>query len=113
MRQFPRAAILPAAGLDFAAGLRRARALGFSAVEVVARVERPPEHFEALADSGLVVACAAVGFELPPGHTLDVPSVDVRRATVGAMRRQLADAATLGATRAYLEPCTAARPDSL
>ena len=97
-----RAAILPAALLDFGPALSRAGDHGFDAVEVVALVERPPEHYEALADSGLFVACAALGSGLPQGYSLDAPAVEAGRAALELLKRQLADAATLGATRAYL-----------
>lgn len=112
MRTFAHAAVLPAA-LDFATALLRSRALGFSAVEVVALAERPPEHYEALAESGLLVACAVVGFGLPEGQSLDAPSVEGRRAAVDLLKRHLADAATLGATRAYLVPGTDTDPGAL
>src|SRR5205823_10412491 len=57
---------------------------------------------EAPADTGLLVACAAVGRDLPAGQGLDVASVGLRRETIERVKRQLADAARLGATRAYL-----------
>ena len=40
---------------EFAAALSQAKARGFKTVEVGALAERPTEHYEALADSGLLV----------------------------------------------------------
>lgn len=89
---------------DFAAALADIAALGFTHVDLVAEMDRPAEQSEALADSGLIVSCLALGRNLPPGHTLDAAAVDVRRATLALLQRQLADAARLGATTVYLVP---------
>src|SRR5262249_8610326 len=51
--------------------------------------------------------------DLPPAHGLDAASVSVRRATLDFIKRQVADAATLGATRASLVPGTDASPEAL
>jgi sugar phosphate isomerase/epimerase len=91
---------------DFAAALTQIAALGFTHVDLVAEVERPAEHLDALADSGLLVSCMALGRNLPAGHTLDAAEVGVRRATLALLERQTADAARLGATTAYLVPGT-------
>ncbi len=88
----------------FADVLGQIAALGFRHVDVVAEVDRPAADLEALADSGLLVSCAALGRHLPLGHTLDAASVGLRRATLELLRRQVADAARLGATTAYLVP---------
>jgi sugar phosphate isomerase/epimerase len=88
----------------FEEAVRRLAGLGFTHADVVALAERPPGHLDALADSGLVVACAAVGRGLPEGQTLDAAPVEQRRAALEAMKRQLADAARLGATHAYVVP---------
>ena len=79
-------------------------ALGFTHVDLVAEIDRPPEQLEALADSGLLVSCVALGRHLPAGHTLDAVDVGVRRATLALLQLQVADAAHLGATTAYLVP---------
>ncbi|HEY7313412.1 MAG TPA: sugar phosphate isomerase/epimerase [Gemmataceae bacterium] len=89
---------------EFAAVLSRIAALGFTHVDLVAEIDRPAGQLEALADSGLLVSCMALGRNLPPGHTLDAADVGVRRATLTLLQRQLADAARLGATTAYLVP---------
>jgi sugar phosphate isomerase/epimerase len=99
-------AMLTSLPLPFGPAARLARALGFTHVDVVAVSDRAAEDAEALADTGLVVSCAAVGRGLPPGHTLDAPDLDVRKATLDALRRQVADAARLGATHCYVVPCT-------
>jgi sugar phosphate isomerase/epimerase len=99
---WPTAADLSSVPLPFAAALARAAALGFTRVEVAALAERPAEHLEALADTGLLVACAALGQGLPPGHALDAADVAVRRATLKQLQLQVADAARLGATCAWL-----------
>ena len=64
---------------------------------VVALGDRPPAHLEALADSGLLVGCAAVGRGLPEGHAPDAEDVGLRRAALEEMKRQVADAGRLGA----------------
>jgi sugar phosphate isomerase/epimerase len=99
--------------LEFEPAVRRAAELGFTHVDVLALAERPESHREALADAGLLVSCAAVGRGLPEGHGLEVASRDVRVASLEVMKRQVADAAGLGATRAYLVPPRDSAPEAL
>lgn len=87
------AVLLDGPPADFAAEVRFAAELGFTHVDVVALEERPAADLEALADAGVVVRCAAVGRGLPDACTPDA---------VGRMRQQIADAARLGATHAYV-----------
>ncbi|MGH7172541.1 MAG: sugar phosphate isomerase/epimerase family protein [Gemmataceae bacterium] len=101
---WPLAAFATSLPGDFAAVLSQVAALGFTHVDLVAEVDRPAEQREALADSGLLVSCLALGRHLPAGHTLDADDVGVRRATLGLLQLQVADAARLGATTAYLVP---------
>ncbi|HWG44489.1 MAG TPA: sugar phosphate isomerase/epimerase [Gemmataceae bacterium] len=89
---------------DFAPVLAQLVVLGFTHVDLVAEIDRPGEQLEALADSGLLVSCMALGRNLPAGHTLDAADVGLRRATLESLQRQVADAARLGATTAYLVP---------
>jgi D-psicose/D-tagatose/L-ribulose 3-epimerase len=89
---------------DFATVVAQIAALGFRYVDVVAAVDRPLDEREALAETGLFVSCAALGRNLPPGHTLDVAEATVRRATFALLQQQIIDAAQLGATTAYLVP---------
>jgi sugar phosphate isomerase/epimerase len=89
---------------DLASALPELRVLGFVYVDLVALAERPPSHLEALADSGLLVSCGAIGRGLPDGCTLDAPSVDIRRTAIEGMKHHLADIAHLGGTYAYLVP---------
>ena len=96
--------VLSSLPLDFRAALRQAVSLGFTHVDVVALADRPEAHREALADSGLLVSGAAVGKGLPAGHTPDAGSVEVRRSALVEMKRQVAEAARLGATCGYLTP---------
>jgi D-psicose/D-tagatose/L-ribulose 3-epimerase len=98
---------------DLAAALAQITALGFTHVDLVAEIDRPAAHREALADSGLLVSCMALGRNLPEGHTLDAADVGVRRATLALLERQTADAARLGATTAYLVPGTRAEGTAL
>jgi sugar phosphate isomerase/epimerase len=100
----PLSAFLTSLPLSFVPALAHARALGFGHVDVVAQIDRPLEHCEGLADSGLLVHCAALGRDLPPGHTLDAIDVETRRRAVRLVQQQLADAARLGALCAYLVP---------
>lgn len=96
--------LLPSFASDFASSIRAANDLGFTHVDVVATEERAPEELEALADTDLIVSCAAIGKGLPEGQGLDVESLAERRAAVDRYKRHLDDAALLGATSAYLVP---------
>jgi sugar phosphate isomerase/epimerase len=109
----PIAAFLPSLPLDFAEAVWQATELGFTHVDVAALAERPAAHLDALADAGVMVSCAALGHGLPDGHRLDAADVGVRRATLEFLRQQVADAARLGATRAYLVPGIGNDSDSL
>lgn len=97
-------AMLTSLPLDFGPALRQAAALEFTHVDVVALTDRPADQVEALADTGLFVSCAAVGRGLPEGQTLDAPSLGDRRAALVDIKRQIADAAALGATHCYVVP---------
>jgi sugar phosphate isomerase/epimerase len=97
-------AMLTSLPLPFADAARLAAELGFTHVDVVAVVDRPADELEALAETGLAVSCAALGRGLPEGQTLDAAKPEPRRAALEAMKRQLADAAILGATTAYVVP---------
>ncbi len=99
--------------LDFAPAVRRAAALGFQLVDVVALADRPAAHLEALAETGVVVSCAAVGRGLPEGQSLDAPARGDRQAALDLMKRQVEDAARLGATACYVVPGQDAGGDSL
>ncbi len=103
---WPLTAFLTSLPLDFADAVRQIADLGFTHVDVVAEMPRPMAHLEALADSGVVVSCAALGRGLPDGHTFEADARKVRRITVDLVQRQIADAARLGATAAYLVPGT-------
>jgi sugar phosphate isomerase/epimerase len=96
--------VLRSFGTDFATSLRQGAELGFTHVDIVAEVERSEADRDALADSGLTVACAALGRGLPEGQALDAVAIEPRRAALAAMKRQLDDAALAGATHAYLVP---------
>ncbi len=100
----PLSLMLTSLPLGFAEALRQAVALGFECVDVVALADRPEVHLQALADSGLVVRCAAVGRDLPEGETPDAADRGPRRRALETMKRQVADAARLGATYCYVVP---------
>lgn len=100
----PLSAYLTSLPLDFCQALVQVQFLGFTHVDVVAQAERPAEHLDALADSGLIVSCAALGRDLPEGYSLAACDVDVRRRTLRLLQEQVADAARLGAICAYLVP---------
>jgi sugar phosphate isomerase/epimerase len=89
---------------NFVTGVHQLAAMGFAHVDVVALADRPMEHREALAATGLLVACASVGRALPEGHSLDAESLGARRNAVETMRIHIADAARLGATTCYVVP---------
>jgi sugar phosphate isomerase/epimerase len=100
----PPALVVDGLRLAFDQALQEAVALGFTQIAVTARADRPPADLEALADSGLIVAVAALGEDLPAGCTLDTPDVDARRRALNIVRLQVIDAAQLGATCAWLRP---------
>jgi sugar phosphate isomerase/epimerase len=110
---FPVAVLLTSLPLDFAEAARQASLLGFKYVDVVGLSERPAAHREALADADLLVSCAAVGRGLPEGHTLDAAGIEMRRAAVEEVKRQVADAAGLGATHCYVVPGLETGADAL
>jgi sugar phosphate isomerase/epimerase len=93
---------LAALPLGLGAALRQAADLGLHSVEVAAQMDRPAEDLEALADSGLVVAGAVLGAGLPPGCGLGAAEVGLRRRALDLLKRQVADAARLGAMWARL-----------
>jgi sugar phosphate isomerase/epimerase len=104
MTPYAVSAMLTSLPLDFGPAVRQVAELGFRHVDIVALADRPHAHLEALADSGVVVSCASVGRGLPEGQALDAPTATARRAALDEAKRQIADAARLGATHAYLVP---------
>src|SRR4051794_3127702 len=98
------AAFLTSLPLAFAPALRQLARLGFTHADLVALAERAPADREALAESGLIVSCAALGRALPEGCTLDAPDLAARQQAVALVKSQITDAAQLGATWAYLVP---------
>jgi sugar phosphate isomerase/epimerase len=107
-------ALLTSLPLPVEGAARRVARLGFRVVDVVAMLKRPAQHIEVLAETGLRVACAAAGRDLPESLlALGDASLDKRRLAVEAVEFQLADAARLGATRAYLVPGRDASAEAL
>jgi rSAM/selenodomain-associated transferase 1 len=96
--------LLSSLPLAFEEAVRQAADLGFNHVDVVALGHRPQSHYEALADAGVLVSCAALGRGLADELTLDAASVEARRLAVEAFKSHIADAARLGATHAYVIP---------
>jgi sugar phosphate isomerase/epimerase len=94
---WPLAAVLPPEPERFVGAVSRAAASGYTHLEVAALVDRPSAHLEALADAGVLVPCVRLSGDL--SHA----SVEVRRAMLRQLERQVADAARLGATCAVLE----------
>src|SRR5262245_4388659 len=86
MREFPYplAAIIPVEA-DLCAAVQKAAAAGFTRVELPALVDRPTEHIEALADSGVLVVCADLGVGLA------AESLPARRSRLEQLRLQVAD----------------------
>lgn len=106
-------AMLTSLPLDFDAAIQQARDLGFTYADVRAVADRPQGDLEALADSGLLVWCAAVGQRLPEGLALDAADLSARRAALDLTRQHIADAARLGATQCYVVPGHDASPVGL
>jgi sugar phosphate isomerase/epimerase len=106
-------AFLTSLPMPFEPAVGQAATLGFQWVDVVARADRPVSHLEALANSGLLVSCASIGRDLPAGQALDAGTLEDRHAAVVIMKRQLADAARLGASHAYLVPGMRAGAEAL
>jgi sugar phosphate isomerase/epimerase len=104
---WPLAAILPDEPDRFAASILRAADLGFTRVEIAALTDRPDEHLEALAESGLLVSCARLSGDLCHGGG------ERRRAVLGILKRQVEDAARLGAAFCLLSPGPSTGPESL
>ncbi len=113
MNGFPLSVLLTSFPGDFSSAVRQAAQLGFDRVDVVAVPERSADDREVLAETGVLVSCAALGRGLPADLTLDAPDVATRRAVLEILKRHVADAAQLGATRAYLVPGSDAAPDGL
>lgn len=106
-------AFLTCLPLDFAAGLKALARLGFTHVDLTAKAARPDGEREALAESGLVVSCMAVGRGLSEGCALDAVELADRKTALEEMKRQVVDAAQLGATAAYIVPGSDASPAGL
>lgn len=100
----PISVLLTSVPLEFAPAVHAIAALRFTHVDIVGLAERPMEHAAALAETDLLVGCAAVGTGLAQNHALDAVRLDDRRAALEAVERQIADAARLGATCCYLVP---------
>jgi len=96
--------MLPSPPLEFEDALTQVSRCGFAYVDLVAVAERPAKHLDALADSGVIVSCGALGRGLASDLFLDSASLTVRRATLDILKWQVADLARLGATHAYLIP---------
>ena len=75
-------AMLTSLPLDFEPALTQIAALGFTHVDLVGTVDRPALHLEALANSGLLVGCVAVGRGLPDHLTLDSADLASRRKAI-------------------------------
>lgn len=99
--------------LDFEPALRQIAAPGFTHVDPIALVDRPASHLEALAETGLLVSCVSIGRGLPEGCTLDAQDLNRRRIALDLMKQHVADAARLGATRAYVVPGTDTSDEAL
>ena len=90
---------------SFKASLREFARLGFEHVDLIGSASRSEQEREALADSGLIVDCVALGRDLPDGCALDAEDLASRRRAVETVEQQMADAAQLGARVAYVVPC--------
>lgn len=113
MKSFRLSAMLSSLPLEFAPAAAKVTDLGFEYVDVTAMIDRPDEHREALAQAGVGVSCAALARGLPDRHSLDAVALEVRRTTLDLVKRQIADAALLGATHAYLVPPLDSSPEAL
>jgi sugar phosphate isomerase/epimerase len=100
----PISTLLTSLPMDFVPAVRQVAALGFTHVDLVALAERPAEHLDVLAETGLLVSCASVGRGLPNHQTLDAANLEDRRAALAIVERHIADSARLGATHCYLVP---------
>lgn len=98
------AAMLTSLPLNFPDAVGQVAELGFTHVDIVGMIDRPAGDREALAASGLLVSCASLGRNLPVGHTLENADRTARQQAVNLVKRQLTDAAQLGATCTYLVP---------
>jgi sugar phosphate isomerase/epimerase len=110
---FPISVLLTSLPLPFGEAVRQAAALGFTHIDIVGLADRPAAHCGVLADTSLVVSCAAVGRGLPEDHTLDAARTEYRRAAVEEVKRHIADVARLGATHCYVVPGLDSSSDGL
>jgi sugar phosphate isomerase/epimerase len=78
---------------------------GFRRIDLIGKSQRPDLEREALAESGLIVDCVALGRDLPAGCALDAQDVAERRRAVEEVEKQITEAAQLGARVAYVVPC--------
>ncbi len=101
---WPLSVLLTSLPGDFATAVSTAAGLGFTHVDVIALTDRPNSHREALAEADVLVACAALGRDLPQGISLDALAVASRRTAVELVKQQINDSAQLGVTTAYLIP---------
>ena len=85
--------------------LRELARQGFRHVDLVGKAIRPDAEREALADSGMIVDCVALGRDLPAGCSLDAAEVALRKRAVEEVERQIVEAAQIGARIAYVVPC--------
>jgi sugar phosphate isomerase/epimerase len=69
---------------------------GFTHIALAARIDRPVADLEALADAGVIVACARLSGDLT------LADVEARREQLRLLKRQVDDAALLGATLTWL-----------
>jgi sugar phosphate isomerase/epimerase len=79
--------------------------LGFQHIDLVGKAKRPEPERQALADTGLIVDCVALGRDLPEACTLDAADLDHRRRAVDEVKLQIAEAAQIGARIGYVVPC--------
>jgi sugar phosphate isomerase/epimerase len=84
--------------------LRQLTTLGFRHVDLIGKVNRPDAERDALAESGLMVDCVALGRDLPTGCSLDAKDSATRRQAVEEVEKQISEAAQLGARVAYVVP---------
>src|SRR5262245_54592500 len=96
---------------SFEESLRTLVKAGFRHVDLIGKAVRTEQERNALADSGLIVDCVALGRDLAAGCTLDAEDLASRRRAVEEVQMQITEAAQLGARVAYVVPCKS--PSSL
>jgi len=86
--------------------LRQIKQTAFHYIDVEPDTLEPPGALQALKDLGLKVSCVALDHEMPDAASLEGQDPGTTRAAIEHLKRALKKSHRLGATVAYVAPCT-------